>query len=127
MITFQKSLAAALLSGAIAVVTPALAGGLMLAQATTTPQTPSATGSATTNGAVTAQPESTGAKANASAAGAANVSPDGTNAATGAYGGMGTDQSTINNDVNKAKKKATSPMNSPNSNMSTSPMTTQPH
>jgi len=117
MITFQKSLAAALLSGAVAVVTPALAGGLLLAQAQTT--TPSATGSATTSGTVTAQPDSAGAKANANAAGAAKVSPDAT---TGTYGGMGTDQSTINSDVSKAKKKATSPMSAPSDTT-----TTQPH
>ena len=123
MITFQKSLAAALLSGAIAVVTPALAGGLLLAQAQTT--APSASGSATTNGTVTAQPDSAGAKANVNAAGAAKVSPDANNP-TGSYGGMGTDQSTINKDVSKAKKKATTPMESPN-NMSSPEQTTVPH
>ena len=121
MITFQKSLAAALLSGAIAVATPVLAGGLVLAQAQTT--TPSASGSATTSGSATAQPA--GAAAGVNAAGAAKVSPDSTKA-TGAYGGMGTDQSTIDKDTNKAKNKATSPMSSPN-NMSSPDMTTQPH
>jgi hypothetical protein len=112
MITFQKSLAAALLSGAVALMTPVL----LHAQTTTTTN-----GSA--SGSVSAQPANgSSAAAGANAAGAASES-SGQNIApttsTGAYGGMGTDQSTTNND--KAKNKATSPMNSP------SDTATQPH
>ena len=112
-VTFQKSLAAALLSGAVALMTP------MLLHAQTT------NGSAGGNGAAQAQPANgANAAAGANAAGAASTSsgqnmsaPSST--ATGTYGGMGTDQSkSINNDVNKTKQKATSPLND---------VTSQPH
>jgi len=118
-VTFQQSLAAALVSGAVALMTPML----LHAQTTTT------NGSASGSGAVHAQPANgANAAAGANAAGAAsensgqNMSaPNST--ATGTYGGMGSDQTkTLNNDVNKAKKKATSPMSSPDNNI-----TTQPH
>jgi hypothetical protein len=118
MITFQKSLAAAVLTGAVALATPVL----VHAQA-------KAGGSATTSGTVQA-PASNGASqaAGANAAGAAsessgqNIAPNSTNATTGAYGGMGSDQSTVNGDMSKAKKKTTTP-----SNASSPSDTTQPH
>src|ERR1700690_153438 len=101
MITFQKSLAAALLSGAVALVTPVL----LHAQTTKTE------GSAAASGQVQVPASNAaGTAAGANAAGAAsessgqNLTPNSTtNATTGAYGGMSTDQSTTN-DVNKAKK-----------------------
>lgn len=126
MITFQKSLAAALLTGAVAFATPVLLHA----------QTTKAGGSATTSGSVQA-PASNGASnaAGANAAGAAstssgeNLTPNNTNATTGTYGGMGTDQSTINNGANKSKSKATSPnnMSAPNNMSSPNATTTQPH
>ena len=104
MITFQKSFAAALLTGAVAFATP------VLLHAQTTTKT---NGSATTSGQVQAPASNAaGNAAGANAAGAAstssgqNLTPNSTNATTGAYGGMSTDQST--NDANKAEKKATS-------------------
>jgi len=91
MITFQKSLAAAVLTGAVALATPVLVHA----------QAARAGGSTTTSGTVQA-PASNGASqaAGANAAGAAsessgqNLSPNGanTNTTTGTYGGMGTDQ-----------------------------------
>ena len=116
-VTFQKSLTAALLSGAVAFMTPVL----LHAQSTTTTTSGSASGS------VSAQPaDSSSAKAGANAAGAANTAtnPSGTNATTGAYGGMGTDTKTT-----LPKKKPTTatpevPDNTPQTNNS---MTTQPH
>jgi hypothetical protein len=111
MITFQKSLAAALLTGTIAFATPVLLHAQTAAG--------KAGGSATTSGQVQV-PASNGASqaAGANAAGAAstingangNVTPNSTPTTTGTYGGMGTDQTTINR--NKAKNKATTPTNS---------------
>jgi hypothetical protein len=123
MITFQKSLAAALLSGAVALATPVLLHA----------QTAKTNGSAATSGQVQV-PASNGASdaAGANAAGAAstssgeNLTPSNTNTTTGAYGGMGTDQSTTS-DVSKAKKKATTPPSAPNEMSSPNATTTQPH
>lgn len=92
-ISFRKSFSAALLSGAVAIVTPALAGGLILAQANTT--SPNATGAAPVNGSPGAQPaDSAARKAGANAAGSMNEN-NGENA-TGTYGGMGTEPSALN-------------------------------
>lgn len=120
-VTFQRSLAAALLSGAVAVMTPML----LHAQSTTTTTNGSASGSAT------AQPGNGASQAAGSnAAGAANTatSPNGTATTTnGTYGGMGTDQSTVNSQVKKAKQKATSPISSPEETQPSNNATTTPH
>ena len=97
-ISFRKSFSAALLSGAVAIVTPVLAGGLILAQADNTNR-PNSTGQVytpgMTNGMVTAQPGDSAAQAaGANAAGSMNTN-NGMNAtgtgpnAPGTYGGMG--------------------------------------
>jgi hypothetical protein len=125
-ITFRKSFAAALLSASVAAAVPVIA----LAQSGSGASgSAGATGTATPTGTMTRTPGAQPANgansaAGANAAGAASTSsgqsmsaPNST--ATGTYGGMGTDQTkTINNDVNKTKQKATSPLND---------VTTQPH
>jgi hypothetical protein len=91
-VSFRKSFSAALLSGAVAIVTPALAGGLILAQASG--NSPNAT-TAPTNVSPGAQPADSAARAaGANAAGAINTN-NGVNA-TGTYGGMGTEPTTPN-------------------------------
>jgi hypothetical protein len=85
-VSFRKSFSAALLSGAVAIVTPALAGGLILAQSS---------GSATTGtnasgaGTIGARPADSAARAaGANAAGSMNENNGVTT--PGTYGGMGT-------------------------------------
>src|SRR5580698_7875452 len=104
MVTFQKSLAAALLSGAVAFMTPVL----LHAQTTTTPTSSPAAQPA--NGASQA--------AGANAAGAANTAnnPNGqtpANTTNGTYGGMGTDQSTTTPKQKPAKSATPGDMNTP--------------
>ena len=109
MVTFQKSLAAALLSGAVAFMTPVL----LHAQTTSAPS-----GAQPANGASQA--------AGANAAGAANTanSPNGTSPATttnGTYGGMGNDQSTTAPKHKPVKSTTPGDMNTQQNNSTTTP------
>jgi hypothetical protein len=134
MVTFQKSLAAALVTGAVALMAPML----VHAQAAKTTNSNGASTAAGANAAGAASTSSgqslttNGTNAGANAAGAASTSsgeklaPNATS--PGAYGGTGTEtNSAINNDVNKSKKKATPPATSAPNKMSSPGMTTQPH
>lgn len=90
-ISFRKSFSAALLSGAVAIVTPALAGGLILAQANGS--SPNATGSPSAP--PHAQPADSAARAAGSnAAGSMNTNNGVTT--PGTYGGMGTEPTAPN-------------------------------
>ena len=84
-ISFRKSFSAALLSGAVAIVTPALAGGLILAQANGS--SPNATGSQSVP--PNAQPADSAARAAGSNA-AGSMNTNNGEATPGTYGGMGT-------------------------------------
>ena len=115
-ISFRKSFSAALLSGAVAIVTPALAGGLILAQAGYMNNRPNSTGQVytpnPTNGTINAQPtenaqptDSAAQAAGANAQGSMNTN-NGVNT-PGTYGGMSTMQNSIPPEVR-------SPMRDPN-------------
>ena len=141
-ITFRKSLLAAFLSGTVAVITPVLAGSLVMAQ-TGTGISPAqraaganAAGAANvSNGTVNVgnpqNPASASEAAGANAAGAANTSSgtnDTINPATGTYGGYSND--TSGRMKGNVKNKTTAPPSAtaPSSNMGESPQSTsQPH